>query len=198
MNRVTTVRSTRGTVAAVFLLGALLTGCATMKTGSHQDEAVSFSNYQTFAWIADDPLILGAGDDLPISPLSQKKIVQAIEDELSNKGFKYSANPDIADFVVSYTVGTRDKIDATSYPSDYRGAWGWHFYGRYYYQTEVVHRSYTVGTLGIDIFDGDTKQPIWHGWATKTISTSDRENPSPSIEKAVAAIIERFPPTAKN
>ena len=105
------------------------------------------------------------------------------------------ANPDQADFVVSYTVGTRERIDAVSYPSAYHGTWGWHIYGRYYDQTEVVHRTYTEGTLGLDIFDGNTKQPIWHGWATKTISTSDRENPSPFIQKAVAAIIERFPPS---
>ena len=194
MNKATTIRPHRATVAVVLLLGALLTGCASIKTGSHQDESVSFNQYRTFAWIADNPLILGAGDQLPISPLSQKKIVQAIEDELSNKGFTYLANPDQADFILSYTVGTREKIDATSYPSAYIGKWGWHMYGRYYYQTEVAHHSYTEGTLGLDIFDGNTKQPIWHGWATKTISTSDRENPSPSIQKAVAAIIEQFPP----
>jgi len=194
MNKVTTIRSHRRTVAVALLLGALLTGCATIRTGSHQDESVSFSQYRTFAWIADNPLILGAGEQPAISPLSQKKIVQAIEDELSNKGFTYLANADQADFVMSYTVGTREKIDATSYPSAYRGEWGWHLHGRYYYQTEVVHRTYTEGTLSIDIFDGNTKQPIWHGWATKTISTSDRENPSPSIQKAVAGIIEQFPP----
>lgn len=184
----------RGTVAVVLLLGALLTGCATIRTGSHQDESVSFGQYRTFAWIAADPIILGAGEQPPISPLSRKKIVQAIEDELRKKGFTYSANPDQADFVVSYTVGTREKIDSTSYPRAYSGEWGWHIYGRHYYLTEVEHRSYTEGTLGIDIFDGATKQPVWHGWATKTISISDRQNPSPSIQKAVAGIIERFPP----
>lgn len=196
MNNVTTIRLHRGTVAVVLLLGALLTGCATINTGSHQDESVSFSQYRTFAWIADDPLILGAGEQTPISPLSQKKIVQAIEDELGNRGFTHSENADQADFVVSYTVGTRERIDALSYPSAYQGTWGWHMYGRYYYTTEVVHRTYTEGTLGIDIFDRKTKQPIWHGWASKTILTSDRENPSPIIEKAVAAIIEQFPPTS--
>lgn len=195
MNNVITIRQHRGAIAAVLLLGALLSGCATIKTGSHQDESASFSNYRTFGWIADDPLILGVDEQSPISPLSQKKIIEAIEDELSNKGFSYLANPDQADFVVSYTVGTREKIVANSYPSAYRGTWGWHMYGRYYYTTEVVHRTYTEGTLGIDIFDGSTKQPVWHGWATKTILTSDRENPSASIQKAVAGIIERFPAT---
>lgn len=178
----------------ILVLGVLLSGCVTIRAGSHQDESAAFSDYSTFAWIADNPLILGAGEKSPISPLTQRKIVQAIENELSRKGFTYTVESDDADFVVSYTVGTREKIDERSYPVAYRGTWGWHMYGRYYYQTEVVHRTYTVGTLGIDVFDGRNKQPVWHGWASKSVTSADREDPSPVIQKAVAAIIKRFPP----
>lgn len=193
MNKATTIRSYSGTTIVVLLLASLLTGCATIKTGSHQDESVSFDNYRSFTWISDDPLILGAAEPPPISPLTKKKIVQAIEGELRKKGFTYLTNSDQADFIVSYTVGTREKIDSTSYPTAYRGEWGWHIYGRHYYLTEVEHRSYTEGTLGVDIFDGKTKQPVWHGWAAKTISATDRQDPSPSIQKAAARIIARFP-----
>lgn len=182
-------------ILAVLLLGAFLSGCATMNSGSHYDESATFGHYQTFAWIAGNPLIRGEGDQPPISALSQKKIAQAIEGELSQKGFTYTTNPDQADFVVAYTVGTRERIDASSYPNDYRGDWAWHMYGRYYYQTEVVHRTYTEGTLGIDIFDGKTNQPVWHGWASKSVTSADRNDPSPAIRKAVAAIIKRFPPS---
>ncbi len=182
-------------LVVVFLLGVFLTGCATVKSGAHHNEFVSFDGYQSFAWIADDPLILGDGAQPPMSPLARKVIVQSIEDELVKKGFVYSSNPNQADFVVAYTVGTREKIVATSYPTAYRGAWGWHLYGRYYYQTEVVHRTYTEGTLGIDIFDGKSKEPVWHGWASKSVTSADRNNPSPAIQKAVTAIIKRFPPS---
>ena len=37
MNKATALGARRGTITAVFLLGALLTGCATIKTGSHHD-----------------------------------------------------------------------------------------------------------------------------------------------------------------
>jgi len=179
----------------ILATGAILSGCATIKSGSHHDESVAFTDYSTFTWIAENPLILGAGDQPSISPLSQKKIVQAIENELSRKGFTYTADADDADFVVSYTVGTRERIDERSYPVAYRGIWDWHKYGRYYYQTEVVHRVYTEGTLGIDIFDGRSKQPVWHGWARKSVASADRDDPAPVIKKAVAAIIKRFPPS---
>jgi hypothetical protein len=181
-------------VAALIFAGAFLSGCSTMESGAHHDELASFANYQTFAWVTDNPLILGDGEQSSISPLARKEIIRSIEDELSRKGFSYVENREQADFVLAYTVGTREKIVATSYPTAYRGAWGWHLYGHYYYQTEVVHRTYTEGTLGIDIFDGRTKEPVWHGWASKTVTSADRENPTPAIQEAVAEIIKRFPP----
>ena len=193
MNRIANFKSRSLMIATALFLGAVLTGCATIKTGAHQDESASFRTYQTFAWIADNPLILGDGEATAVSPLSQKKITGAIESELRAKGFRYSTDRDQADFVLSYTVGTREKLEARSYPSGYRGSWGWHMYGLYYYTTEVDHRTYTEGTLGIDIFDGNSKQPVWHGWASKTILASDRENPSPAIREAVAGIFTHFP-----
>ncbi len=195
MNRVTFFSPQRRMIAVVLLLGALLSACATVRSGAHHDKSVSFDNYQSFAWIAENPLIIGGGHRETISPLTRKMIVQSIENELVRKGFLYVENREQADFVVAYTVGTREKIDSTSYPSAYGGAWGWHMYGQYYYQTEVVHRTYTEGTLGIDIFDGKSKEPVWHGWASKSVTSADRSDPSPAIEEAVAAIIKRFPPT---
>lgn len=179
----------------VFLLGTFLTGCATVRSGAHHDSSVSFDNYQSFAWIADNPMILGDGKQQPISALAKKKITQSIKNELVTKGFVYLEDRDQADFIVAFTVGTRDRIVATSYPMAYRGAWGWHLYGHYYYRTEVEHRTYTEGTLGVDIFDGKTNEPVWHGWASKSVTSADRDDPSPAIKKSVAAIIKRFPPS---
>ena len=180
--------------AAFLLLTLLLSSCATIKTGSHRDETASFEGYRTFSWIAENPIIVGQGASASISPLTQKKIMDTIVGELTRKGFMYTQNRNEADFVLAYTVGTRERIEATSYPSAYRGAWGWHLYGRHYYDIEVEHRMYTEGTLGVDVFDGKTKQPVWHGWASKTISTSDRQDPAPSIAKAVTALFANYPP----
>lgn len=180
-------------ITSFVIVIAVLAGCASMKIGSHQDESASLEGYRTFTWITDDPLILAAGDQVPISPLSKKKIVDGIATTLTDKGYSFTSNRSDADFVVSYTVGTREKIDASAYPSGYSGAWGWHLHGRNYYQAEVRHRSYTEGTLGIDIFDGRTNQPVWHGWASKTISASDRDDPSSAITRAVQGILEQFP-----
>jgi hypothetical protein len=177
---------------AIVAAGTILTACATISTGSHYDETTNFGAYQTFSWIDESPYI---ADDssVRVDPLSQSKIQNAIRSELERKNYSITDDRDSADFVVAYTVGTREKIQTTSYPVGYHGSWGWHVHGSYYYVRENAEHRYTEGTLGVDIFDGKSKKPVWHGWAEKTITESDREDPSAVIKEAVAMLFESFP-----
>jgi hypothetical protein len=171
-----------------------LQGCETIDSGSHYDETNNFGEYETFSWIDDKPFIQGEGRTaVPVSPLTQTKIERAIQAELEQKGYSFAEDRDDADFVIAYTVGTRDEITVDSYPYPYRGAWGWHVYGSRYHVREYREHAYTRGTLSVDIFDGESSRPVWHGWAEKTITESDREDPSDSIVKAVAQLFQEFP-----
>lgn len=176
---------------ALFLL-LTLSACSTMDVGSHYDETTNFTAYRSFSWVADDPYI-SDGDAIRISPLTQQKIQDTIASKFANIGIVYTATPDDADIIVAYTVGTRDKIRTASYPIDYPGNWGWHVHGSHYYVREVSEHKYTEGTLAIDVFDGRTQKPVWHGWAQKTITTSDRQDPDPLIEESVSRLLESFP-----
>lgn len=177
---------------AVFAAAAVLAACAAIRTGSHYDETTNFGAYTTFSWIDRDPYIT---DESParISPLSQSKIQDAIRSELERKGYAFTENRDDADFVVAYTVGTREQIRTTHYPVGFHGSWGWHVHGSYYYIRETIEHRYTEGTLGVDIFDGQMRKPVWHGWAEKTITQSDRADPGPVIREGVAKLFESFP-----
>lgn len=170
----------------------LLGACTTIQTGSHFDETTNFGAYRTFSWVDDEPYVTDESS-IRVSPLTQQNVQDAIRNELIRSGHTYSDNRDEADFLVAYTVGTRDRIRVTSYPVDYPGNWGWHVYGSHYYIREFSAHSYTEGTLGVDIFDGKTSKPVWHGWVEKTISSSDRENPEPMIREGVARLFENFP-----
>jgi len=178
---------------AIIAAGMILTACATISTGSHYDETTNFGVYKTFSWIDDVPYI---ADDssVRVSPLSQSKIQNAIQSELERKNYTFTDDRGSADFVIAYTVGTREKIRTTSYPVGYHGDWGWHVHGSYYYVRETTEHRYTEGTLAVDIFDGESKKPVWHGWAEKTITESDREDPSSIIREGVALLFESFPP----
>ena len=183
---------------AVSLL--LLGGCASTFEASHDHDANhDFSNYQTFAWISKNPMKVGPSVQSP-NPLLQPRIMSAVEAELEGKGFRKVDAPKNADFVVSFTVGSREKIRVDSYPTmsvgvagGYPAHWGW---GAAYHccATDTQVRQYTKGILAIDVFDVEDRRPVWHGVAQKTITESDRENAQETINAAVDAILIGFPP----
>jgi hypothetical protein len=166
-------------------------GCATLTTRVDFDRAHDFGGYRTFAWMDDDPVVHSRGETARASALNRRRIVEAIEKELTSKGYTRVAQRTAADFVVDYTVGARDRIEIDSYPLEFRGRWGW---GWPYYWRDVDVRTYTEGRLAIDVFDGKTRQPVWHGLARKRISEADVENAAVEIPKAVRTLLARFPP----
>jgi hypothetical protein len=181
-----------GLLATALTSLVLAAACATIQTGSHFDETTDFKAYRTFSWIGEDPYITGDGA-ARVSPLAQEQIKTAIRRELVGKGYEYTDDRGNADFVVSFTVGTREKIRVESYPAHYRGLWGWHLPYSVYYYREVSAHSYTEGTLGVDIFDNESGKPVWHGWAEKTVTASDRQDPSEPIRASVAQLFAKFP-----
>ena len=167
-------------------------GCATIQTGSHYDETTNFAEYTTFSWIAEDPYIAGDTSIL-VSALAHEQIKNAIQRQLELKGYEFSQDRGNADFAVSYTIGTREKIRVDSYPLEYRGRWGWHVPYSYYYYRDVSAHSYTKGTLGVDIFDNESGKPVWHGWAEKTVTESDRRDPRGVIDESIGRLFADFP-----
>jgi hypothetical protein len=172
---------------------ALCASCESIQTNSDFNPAFDFSNYHTFSWISDNPMIAATP---MVSPLTQGRVELAIIDVLQQKGMTFVSNPNAADFVIAFTAGAHQKVrvDTTSYPIGYRGPYMW---GGGYYQ-DIDVREYTQGRLSIDMFDTKLRQPMWHGWGTKSVSGSDRKDPAPAIHKAVEAILKDFPPTKKS
>ncbi len=174
----------------LLLITFVAAGCASKATvQSDFDAGTDFSSYRTYSFISDKPLISAAPG---VSPLLQGRLIAATQRGLDAKGYRYIDNREQADFVISFTVGARDKIRVNSYPSTYRGAYmgGW----AAPYHSEVDVRNYTEGTLAIDAFDVAERKPVWHGWAVKSITMSERQNPEPLINDIVDAILKEFPP----
>ncbi len=186
------VLTTFAVIFGAFTLGS----CASISASSDYYADADFTGYQRYAWISDMPFIVPPGYDVAVSALNQRRIKEAIESELAVKGFTLVEDSSNADFVVSVTVGTRDRIDVDAYPLRYRGDWRWGRYF-YYYGSQVDTRTYTEGTLAIDLFDQATNQPVWHGWAQKRITNSDLVNAGEQIQAAVRAILGDFPPPGR-
>lgn len=190
MTSLVTCRRITG-IFLLLLLASFLSSCETIRANSHFDETTNFDAYQSFSWIDDAPYI-SAQNSFPVSPLTQSMIKSEIQKRLEQMGYAYMDNRADADFVVAYTIGTRNEFRVDSYPGHYRGNWGWHVPYSYYYHDYTVH-TYTKGTLGVDIFDNESGKPVWHGWAEKTVTDSDRDDPGPAIEEGVAKLFETFP-----
>ncbi len=174
----------RTPVAVTVLLA--LSACSTLRVGSDFDHRTDFGAYHTFAWLS-----LGHRRQRVSNPLVPQRVRAAIESNLAQRGYRLAEDASTADFFIDYTIGSRERIDAQSYPVGFRGPWRW---GYPYWGEQLSVRQYRAGTLAIDVFDGRTHQPVWHGWAKKDLSESDLDRPEGPIGRAVDAVLAQFPP----
>lgn len=177
----------------MFGVSLFIVSCSSIQTGSHSDESISIEKYKSFSWIAPDPMVAQNKNSIVVSPLSKKHIESAIKQALIDKGYVFRPTDDKVDFVISYSVGTRERVEVDSYPGLYRGDWSWYWQGEVHRSDKWHVQTWTEGTLTIDIFDNKLKEPVWHGWATKAVTQSDRQKPSDAIEEAIKGIFKEFP-----
>ncbi|HVW70506.1 MAG TPA: DUF4136 domain-containing protein [Steroidobacteraceae bacterium] len=184
-----TNRNLRAARAAV-LLGAVLfmTACSSLRVGSDYDNSAVFAGYHTFAWL---PRRHTGTTDSTTNPLVVSRARDAIQSELTRKGFVLVSDAGAADFAVNFTIGSAERVDIDSYPIEYRGPWGW---GYHYFGDGIDVKRYREGTLAIDIFDARAHRPVWHGWANKELTRYDMEHSAGPIRAAVAEVLEQFPP----
>lgn len=184
----------------IAVLAMTFVGCAAgFKATYDHDPAQDFGAYHHYAWISENPMKIGPSSKIA-NPLLEPRIMSAVEDALNAKGYMKVTERRSADFVLSFTVGSRDEIKVDSYPSmtgrvgyGHPRHWGWG--GAYYgVATETSVRQYTKGILAVDVFDVEERRPVWHGVAEKSINASDREDAEGTIRAAVDAVLAGFPP----
>jgi len=79
-----------------------LTSCSSLRVSSDYDTKADFEGYKTFAFYKKGI------DKASVSDLDKKRIMRAIEAELTAKGMKKSSNPDI--LVSIFTNGAGEEI----------------------------------------------------------------------------------------
>jgi hypothetical protein len=177
-------------------LATAVVACVTgIETHHEYDPNGRFGAYTTFAWITEEPLlppsVRYAGEEIPVSPMLEQEIRSAIERNLVERGYEKRSDPDAADLVMSFSLGTRERVEVDSYPAQ-----GGYHYGRRGPPSGWVSDvyQYTEGTLAIDLFDGRTDRAVWHGWATRQVDPStDPAQRRKRVDQAVDAILAQFP-----
>jgi hypothetical protein len=174
---------------------AIISGCVTTpsaKVNFDKNTDIDTVNYKTFAWLTKGKIMASPVD---INPVMKVRVDKNIEQAFIAKGYKLAETPESADFTISYTIGSRDKIKVNNYPAGYKTAFGWgrsYYGGHMYMGNETNVRQYTEGKLAIDVYDVKSHQPVWHGWATKRLRSNDKESPSKALNEIVVQVVNQF------
>ena len=185
----------------------LLASCSSVRVASDYDQSVNFNEYKTYAFYK--PGI----DEAEISDLDKKRILRAIDAEMSAKGFtKSDNNPAV---LVSIFAKANERVDV--YQNNFGFGrfggfgrfWGFGFgglgfggfgyggfgYGGFGYGgfgNNVSTR--TEGTLYIDIIDNGKKQLVWQGQGTAPLTNRSIEKREERIQEIVNEIMQVYPP----
>ena len=182
-----------------FLAVLTLSSCAaTLRSTVDTADHANLDGFKTYTWITDGPLFNSSAQAPEVvNPLNERRIRTTIEKELERKGYQ-KASLAQADIVVAFTLGARDRVRVQNYYDDF----GYRYYG--YYPgfsrfgrgygglgSSVSVRTFTEGTLVVDIFSNSDKEAIWHGSATERLHNHD--STSQFIDGAVTVLLAQFP-----
>jgi hypothetical protein len=163
-------------------------GCASVSVKTDYDRRFDFSRFKTYNWdrtkqIQDDVLMR--------DPLLRKRIKQAVDQVLEEKGFVKKTSG-AADFTVVIHAGVKERMRVTNW-----GNYGWYdtWWGPYGGRVDVSY--YTQGTLVIDVVDHPSKELVWRGLGEGIVREyNDIQKMEADIYNTVAEILKGFPPDA--
>jgi len=144
------------------------------------DRNADFGQYKTYSWEQ-----VKAQD-----PLNVDRIKNAVNTTLPAKGWTQVASG--GDVSVMAIEITRNQQTLNTYYDGFGGGWGWRGFGGMGEATTTTE-TYKVGTLVVDLFDAKTKQQVWRGNSSDTLSNNSNKNIQ-NLDKDVEKMFKKFPP----
>ena len=169
-----------------FVLLLFLASCSSVRVYSDYDKQVDFTPYKTYAFHKNGI------DKAEISDLDKKRILHAIDETMSAKGFTKSDNPDL---LISFFTKEREEVNVNQFNAGWGYGWGWGWNPFLWGGNSMVTR-HTEGSLYIDIIDAKKKELIWQGEG-EGVLTKDRDKKEALIKEFVSKILEQYPPQKK-
>jgi hypothetical protein len=146
------------------------------------DRSANFGQYKTYSWKqvkTSDPLLVD-------------RIKNSVNAALGAKGWTL-ADSGGAVSICAIEI-TQDQQTLNTFYDGFGGGWGWRrFGGGGLGDATTTTETYKVGTLVIDLFDTKTKQLIWRGTSSDTLSNNSNKNIQ-NLDKGVEKLFKQFPP----
>jgi hypothetical protein len=147
------------------------------------DHKANFGQYRTYSWEkvqTKDPLMVD-------------RIKDAVNAALTAKGWtQVDSGGDVC--IVAIEI-TRNQQTLNTFYDGFGGGWRWRGFGGFGEATTTTE-TYQVGTLVVDLFAGTSKNLIWRGASSDTLSNNADKN-TRNLDKGVQKMFEHFPPLAK-
>lgn len=167
-----------------FLAVLLFASCSSVQVTTDYDNTVDFQQFRTYAFMKDGV------DKINISDLDKKRILKAIDEQLTAKGYSKSDNPDL---LINLFTDTKQIVNVNTY-----GGWGYGFYRPWGWNPWMMGPGYqsvstsTEGILYVDVLKAKSKELIWQGKGTGYL-TNRQSKKEERIKEFVSKVLETFP-----
>jgi hypothetical protein len=150
------------------------------------DHGANFTQYKTYSWEQVKTK----------DPLDVDRIKSAVNAALTAKGWtQVDSGGDVS--IVAMEI-TRNQQTLNTFYDGFGGGWGWRrFGGGGFGEATTTTETYKVGTVVVDLFDTKTKQLIWRGSESDTLSNNSEKNIK-NLDKGVDKMFKKFPPGSSN
>jgi hypothetical protein len=150
------------------------------------DRSANFTQYKTYSWEqvkTKDALDAG-------------RIKSAVNAVLATKGWtQVDSGGDVS--IVAMEI-TKNQQTLNTFYDGFGGGWGYRrFGGGGFGEATTTTDTYKVGTVVVDLFDTKTKQLIWRGSESDTLSNNSDKNIK-NLDKGVEKMFKKFPPGSSN
>jgi hypothetical protein len=167
-------------IAMFFVLTAALFA---QQVKTDYDHNANFGQYKTYSWEkvqTKDPLMVD-------------RIKDAVNAALTAKGWtQVDSGGDVC--IVAMEI-TRSQQTLNTLYDGFGEGWRWRGFGGFGEATTTTE-TYQVGTLVVDLFAAASKNLIWRGSSSDTLSNNADKN-TRNLDKGVQKMFEHFPPLAK-
>lgn len=164
-----------------------------------KDADVDFSTIKTYSWVTTQANKEKASVQIKNDDLTNRKIRQAIDKNLTEKGWKeVKKNPDVY-LVYDIMIEEENKKVTTPVYSQSFTRWFFNprnrrwvpvFYPSQFMGYDEDREKVKEGTLTLTLMDADTDKTIWQGWTTSEMS--GRKLTDKQIESKVKAIVAKL------
>lgn len=166
----------------LFLGAFTATASFAQQVKTDYDRGANFAQYKTYSWQQVKTK----------DPPDADRIKNDVNAALAAKGWtQVDSGGDIS--IVAMEI-TQNQQTLNTFYDGFGGGWGWRrFGGGGFGEATTTTETNKVGTVVVDLFDTKTKQLVWRGSSSDTLSNNSDKNIK-NLNKGVQKMFKKFPP----